>query len=558
MNPRQRLLRYVLMLAVLIYFWVVIADFNPKRESYQGIQVQNVAGHTFAVLSEPDAFTVYSATATNPIVWNETALKTRSGQTLGAFEVPAPTPDKPAKLGFFFLHQKFVLFPVNGNDLSADGVSKTMPFEWPPETAASLNGVVYAFGGHEPREPEDKEHIPATIRAAKFDGENFAEVKTEGPKFFFARDEVKFGFWLKAVTFGSRIAVLFRQGRLDQQINEEVEGLRYSGFGDVDMCFFDGEKFAPESVHIKGIPKGNLSVWTDKDKIKILVQTSVAPSEGKQGRMEIWSVGADGTAQLSETISESQPFGLFPFIQAEHFTQNGSDYILRTTWQNFELWQRDANAGQWSVSPAGVTNLPTFQLEKKLWAVLGFSAALVLFGALLAISRRRQAKVLLDKFKPSDLNAPLMIRAGAYCLDLAIITAMTIGILHFYQQTYEDSMWFALLPKPPMLFCYPLYLVTTEWLFGATPGKFALGLRVVMDGGKKPTLWAALVRNIIGWYERQPYMLIVVLPMIIFNPRRQRLGDLLSKTVVVQKQALDAYMKQRETLAREKSGGEES
>ena len=112
------------------------------------------------------------------------------------------------------------------------------------------------------------------------------------------------------------------------------------------------------------------------------------------------------------------------------------------------------------------------------------------------------------------------------------------------------------LPPPPFLACYMLYFLLSEWLYGATPGKFVMGLRVIDYGGGKPSLWAALIRNVVGLVERHPSMLIVVLPMMIFNPRRQRMGDLLSRTVVVQKQRLDLFLAQRDAPPTGATGAE--
>ena len=102
------------------------------------------------------------------------------------------------------------------------------------------------------------------------------------------------------------------------------------------------------------------------------------------------------------------------------------------------------------------------------------------------------------------------------------------------------------LPHAPFLIFYLVYLSASEWLWGATLGKYIMGLRVIMDPGKKLTFWAALVRNLVGFYERLPLAaMFVSLPMLIFTPRRQRLGDLLARTHVVHKAALEAYNLQR-------------
>jgi uncharacterized RDD family membrane protein YckC len=561
-NSHYRLLRYIFLLAVLVLFWLTVSDFDPRRESYANVLAQSVDGRPFVVLAQSeerandnDTFAVYTPADPELSGW-KTALETHSGSVQGVFEIPGNGKDKPGRLGFFF-GQRMVSFALKGDGLEPESERKSLAFQWLAETAATLDGKVYAFGGEMPEDPEDSAR---TLRVARYDNGTFVEMKEKGPQFETGNSLMakKAGFWLKAVTVGTRIAVLWRDIRPFQQVPVELEEARYSATGVIGMCFFDGEKFTPSPVSIKGLPKGNVSVWGENGKLKLLVQTGSAPSDETQGRMEIWTVADDGSAALSETIpSTRRSSGLFPFIQAVQFDYGGRETILRSTWQNFELWRKGASgSGEWAAVENGTAGLPTFSLERKLWSALGFAASLVLFGALLAVSRRQQAVLLLKRLKPIDLNAPLASRAGAFYLDFTVVFALRLAVVRLYPQTYDDWIWFVLLPPAPALACNLLYFFLSEWLYGATPGKFVMGLRVVRfeggtyDGGK-PSFWSALVRNVAGIWERQFLMTIVVLPMMIFNPRRQRMGDLLARTVVVQKQSLDMFLAQ----ARAEPGG---
>ncbi|MGD0090452.1 MAG: RDD family protein, partial [Planctomycetota bacterium] len=97
----------------------------------------------------------------------------------------------------------------------------------------------------------------------------------------------------------------------------------------------------------------------------------------------------------------------------------------------------------------------------------------------------------------------------------------------------------------PFFGVYIGYLAPAEWLFGTTLGKYTMGLSVVSDSGQRPSLWAVLVRNLVGFYERLPLTFVIAVPMILLGPRRQRVGDLLARTFVVQKEALEGFKKQR-------------
>ncbi len=77
------------------------------------------------------------------------------------------------------------------------------------------------------------------------------------------------------------------------------------------------------------------------------------------------------------------------------------------------------------------------------------------------------------------------------------------------------------------------YFVLCEWLFGATVGKWILGMRVVKLNGQPCSLIAALVRGIVRWIE----VFLLSLPAYLSmrrNPElQQRLGDRAARTVVV-------------------------
>jgi uncharacterized RDD family membrane protein YckC len=79
-----------------------------------------------------------------------------------------------------------------------------------------------------------------------------------------------------------------------------------------------------------------------------------------------------------------------------------------------------------------------------------------------------------------------------------------------------------------------LYPVAFELLPGAaTPGKRALGIRVVMDSGLPVTPAAALVRNLLRSADFLPVGYALGLLMLLVRPDFKRLGDLAAGTLVV-------------------------
>ncbi len=82
-----------------------------------------------------------------------------------------------------------------------------------------------------------------------------------------------------------------------------------------------------------------------------------------------------------------------------------------------------------------------------------------------------------------------------------------------------------------------VYFVGLEWLFGATMGKFLLGIRVTRRDGQVASLQSVLVRKLMRIVDAFPYLIPYLVGFLAMgrNQERQRLGDLLAGTIVVLK-----------------------
>lgn len=86
-----------------------------------------------------------------------------------------------------------------------------------------------------------------------------------------------------------------------------------------------------------------------------------------------------------------------------------------------------------------------------------------------------------------------------------------------------------------------LVLFVAQWVYfaaweawrGATPGKMALGLRVVTTTGRPITAWAAILRNLLRAADVLPIGYVVGVASMTATERFQRLGDLVAGTMVV-------------------------
>jgi hypothetical protein len=78
------------------------------------------------------------------------------------------------------------------------------------------------------------------------------------------------------------------------------------------------------------------------------------------------------------------------------------------------------------------------------------------------------------------------------------------------------------------------YYILFESLWsGQTPGKKAMGLRVVKEGGYPVTFIDVVLRNLLRGADWLPAFNVVGLATMAFDPRFRRLGDLVAGTMVV-------------------------
>ena len=130
-----------------------------------------------------------------------------------------------------------------------------------------------------------------------------------------------------------------------------------------------------------------------------------------------------------------------------------------------------------------------------------------------------------------------MLRAGAYLIDFLIRGAVLLvgGIVVSFAgiaiggQVAGGVMllaWFL------MDWLYPVLFEAGRR--GATPGKRALGLRVVQATGSPITLGQAVVRNFLRFIDGMPFFTYCFgLTSCLASRRFQRLGDLAAGTVVI-------------------------
>jgi uncharacterized RDD family membrane protein YckC len=137
---------------------------------------------------------------------------------------------------------------------------------------------------------------------------------------------------------------------------------------------------------------------------------------------------------------------------------------------------------------------------------------------------------------PEGITLPLrcagaIVRSHAFAIDALI----RMGIVFAASLLLS---WFEGLGSAVFL----VLLFLLEWFYpvvfemgrrGATPGKRAMGLRVVMDDGMPPTLAASVLRNLVRAVDFLPFAYATGVLSMLLRHDFKRLGDVVAGTRVV-------------------------
>ena len=216
--------------------------------------------------------------------------------------------------------------------------------------------------------------------------------------------------------------------------------------------------------------------------------------------------------------------------------ENSIVVVVRTKAGTLSSLQFDRR-GQ-AFGPAAAVEPKAFRRDPQVGQSIAMLFLLLVFSLSLWQWRQRPAMVAL----PAGLvAAPLYLRAAAFVIDAGVPYALTL--LFFGDLAAGLALfpgWISSLAHPEgvthaaelltWLGVYLLHVSIGELFFQRSLGKALVGLRVLMVDGKPPTLAAVLLRNVLRVFELGvPFILLYVL----ISDHRQRLGDLLSRTVVV-------------------------
>jgi uncharacterized RDD family membrane protein YckC len=269
----------------------------------------------------------------------------------------------------------------------------------------------------------------------------------------------------------------------------------------------------------------------------VLRRYAASMSARRKIRPERVELQADGGGWSSrEDVSEARQSFLFGYVPRAAWVQwGGGQLLVRTNTQRVELLER--KRGRWlAVIPAGFLALYLTEIEVLMLAA-GALLLVIVGGTAFAVRMRRLGKpgAAGGPARPEGLPrlAPISRRAVAALFDVLVVGGVAFSLVGL-----PDAPADPLVPDPRPLFLHlgalAVYGAVTEALFGATPGKLALGLRVELAGGGRPGVARAIVRNLLRPVDIiPPYLGAVGLSLMTVTGLRQRLGDLAAGTVVV-------------------------
>ncbi len=141
--------------------------------------------------------------------------------------------------------------------------------------------------------------------------------------------------------------------------------------------------------------------------------------------------------------------------------------------------------------------------------------------------------------------AGLGSRSLAYMVDILIKAGILIALslfLHLAGGFARFRQWGGI---PQAVMAVSVFLL--QWFYfvlfeafahGQTPGKKALGIRVVKDGGHPIGFLESLIRNLLRAVDFLPLGYLLGILLIFANRRHQRLGDIAAGTLVIREGVL--------------------
>lgn len=135
---------------------------------------------------------------------------------------------------------------------------------------------------------------------------------------------------------------------------------------------------------------------------------------------------------------------------------------------------------------------------------------------------------------PSPTLAGVGLRFVAVLIDGILIMAVGWAWAALVGGASSEGFELTGLPALAWMVAAAVYYIATEARLGATLGKLAVGLRVMLEDGGRLDWRASVIRNLLRVVDGFAFYLVGAI-LVWTSPRNQRLGDRLAGTIVVRK-----------------------
>lgn len=188
------------------------------------------------------------------------------------------------------------------------------------------------------------------------------------------------------------------------------------------------------------------------------------------------------------------------------------------------------------IEPAELTvSTPRSQQEHPLYYVMW--GTMILSVILVLTTNTRDMKAGPPRLPKHLVAAPFFKRIIAAFVDTFPASILTSALFEIesmadFQALNDPSVdpWDFTIVFMTMFGAYVVWCIVFEVTMQRSPGKMLLGLTVVNDRGQKASVFAIILRNLLKIIDVLIPLLVV---MVFLNIHRQRLGDLIARTIVV-------------------------
>lgn len=126
-------------------------------------------------------------------------------------------------------------------------------------------------------------------------------------------------------------------------------------------------------------------------------------------------------------------------------------------------------------------------------------------------------------------------RIAAAIVDLIIVCVIAAILIYMAISAFISGFFFLGFPfiAASSLLLVLYFMLFEAFMNGQTPGKMAVKIRVVKATGEPITFAESLIRNILRIVDYLPVLYLLGFIIMSTNDKRQRLGDIVANTIVI-------------------------